>query len=393
MRTGVIVVICCFLALGLRPERARAEGGEPLATFFERLAGLESRRDGAIARIAWYGDSAIVADGYTSELRKRLQRRFGDAGPGFLLASATFDGYLRDGVRMKRQGWEASSVMSGGLDGGRYGYGGVVATSWGGASATFELKGEPVGIVEVWYQAIPKGGKLQLFVDDAAEPLATRSTGRKPGGDAVWRVALEKPAKSLKIRAAGEGQVRVYGVVLERADRGVQLDALGILGMRARRWLNADERHLEEQVEARGVSLVVLSFGGNERVDPSLSEAAHAADLLKTLAALRAGAPEAACVIVAPIAHGREDGGKIVLDPALTKIYNAQRALAAAEGCAYFDTLAAMGGTKALTTWREKKQLSGDYAHLTKKGHEALGTLISDWLLERYDAWKKKSRS
>ena len=42
--------------------------------------------------------------------------------------------------------------------------------------------------------------------------------------------------------------------------------------MRARRWLNADAAHLAEQVRERAPGLLVLNFGGNERVDPSLSE-------------------------------------------------------------------------------------------------------------------------
>lgn len=316
-----------------------------------------------------------------------MQARFGDAGPGFMLATATFDNYLREGVRMKRQGWDASSVIQGNLDNGHYGYGGIVATSFGGATASYEVK-TAVTAIEIWYQGQAKGGRLQLYVDGAGEPTATLSTSEKIG-DQVWHVTLDKPAKILKLRAGGEGQVRVYGVVLDRGATGVQIDALGILGMRARRWLNADKAHLEEQVETRAPDLVVLNFGGNERVDSGLSKASHKADIEKALVALRAGAPKAACVIVAPIAHGEDSAGKIVLDPALTTIYEAQREVAADNGCAFFDTLDVMGGKKALKTWRDKKQISGDYAHLTTKGHEALGGLIADWLLGRYDAWRK----
>lgn len=379
---SLLTSILCLVA-----TPAFAGGAEPLNSFFERLAGLEGK-DARIAKVAWYGDSAVISDGYTGELRARLQKRFGDAGPGFMLASATFDDYLREGVRMKRQGWEASSVISGDLDSGRYGYGGIVATSYGGATATYEAK-EAVSAVEVWYQGHAKGGKLQLFIDGAGEASATQETKMEKVGDDVWRVVLDKPAKTIKLRAGGDGQVRVYGVVLDRGTKGVQLDAVGILGMRARRWLNADKAHLEWQVETRAPDLVVLNFGGNERVDGGLTKAAHKADIEKALAALRAGAPKAACIIVAPIAHGEDKAGKIVLDPALATIYDAQREVAEAKGCAFFDTLEAMGGKKALKTWRDKKQLSGDYAHLTSKGHEALGTLIADWLLGRYDAWRK----
>lgn len=365
---------------------ARAGSPEPLAGFFERL---DTKTAGGLARIAWYGDSAVISDGYTGGVRAALQERFGNGGPGFMLASATFDDYLRDGVRIKRQGWEASSVISGEVESGRYGYGGIVSTSFGGATVTYEVKGDAITAIEVWYQGFPKGGVLQLFIDGAGKPTATQSTRADKVGDQVWRYTLETPAKSVKLRAGGEGLVKVYGVVLGR-DEGVQLDAIGILGMRARRWLNADKDHLSGQVGTRAPDLVVLNFGGNERVDGGLTKAAHKADIEKALAALRAGAPKAACAIVAPIAHGEDKDGKVVLDPDLATIYAAQREVAEEKGCAFFDTLEAMGGKKALKSWREKKQLSGDYAHLTGKGHDVLGALLSEWLLGRYDAWKKQ---
>lgn len=386
-RSFVLPLVTVALAALSTP--ALAASPEPLNGFFERLSGLESKSSQRITKVAWYGDSAVISDGYTGELRSRLQSRFGDAGPGFILAAATFDDYLRDGVKLKRQGWEANSVISGELDSGRYGYGGVVSTSFGGATATYEVKGDAISVVEVWYQGHPKGGKLQLFVDGAGEATATQSTTTSAVGDEVWRYTLDKPAKTVKLRAGGEGQVRVYGVVLERGNSGVELDAIGILGMRARRWTNANKDHLEKQVETRSPDLVVLNFGGNERVDAGLTKAAHKADIEKALSLLRAGAPKAACVIVAPIAHGEDKDGKIVLDPALTTIYEAQREVAEAKGCAFYDTLDAMGGKKALKTWRDKKLISGDYAHLTTKGHEALGGMIADWLLGRYDAWRK----
>jgi len=390
-RAHLVFLVAPLLAVTLMglATPALAAGPEPLNSFFERLAGLEAKTSTRIAKVAWYGDSAVISDGYTGEVRSRLQSRFGDAGPGFMLAAATFDDYLRDGVRMKRQGWVANSVISGELDSGRYGYGGVVSTSFGGATATYEVKGDAVTAVEVWYQGHPKGGKLQLFVDGAGDATATQSTVTSAVGDEVWRYTLDKPARTVKLRAGGEGQVRVYGVVLQRGTSGVELDAIGILGMRARRWLNANQDHLEKQVETRAPDLVVLNFGGNERVDAGLTKTAHKADIEKALAALRAGAPKAGCVIVAPIAHGEDKAGKVVLDPALTAIYEAQREVAEDQGCAFFDTLDAMGGKKALKTWRDKKLISGDYAHLTTKGHEALGGMIADWLLGRYDAWHK----
>jgi len=384
----LLVVAWCVTIWGMSPGGARAAGPtvdpdavKALGPWFQTLGDK-----GDPSRIAWWGDSAIVGDGYTGRVRERLQAVAGKGGPGFMLVQPTFDGYLRDGVRMKRQGWDAFAVIAGDVKAGNYGYGGVIATSYGGASSTFDSD-TPVASVAVHYQAVPKGGKLELYVDGATKPTEVLETASSATKDAVWRPALAKPASSIKLRAGGGGVVKVYGVALEAGPSGVVLDALGILGIRARRWLNADADHLEGQVAARAPDLIVVNFGGNERVDEGLSIKAHTDDLTKALAALRAGAPKAACLIVGPLAHGTPGGGA-KLDPALDTLYAAQRKVAKAEGCAFFDTLAVMGGAKAPKVWHDKKWISGDYAHLTPKGHDHLGDLMADWLLAHHTAWK-----
>lgn len=389
MKTSWLLALTLALPLGASARAASPDvdpsAGRALGSWFTTLHGLEDGSAKGITRVAWYGDSAIISDGFTSVVRDALQARFGDAGPGFILPSPTFDGYLRDGVRMKRSGWDAFAVISGDVKAGNYGYGGVVATSHGGASTTFETKDGEITAVEIYYQAVPKGGVLQLFIDGATKSTYTKDTKAGAATDLVWRQVLEQPAKSLKVRAGGEGVVKVYGVNLEHGTSGVQLDAIGILGMRARRWLNADAAHLKAQVAARAPGLLVLSFGGNERVDESLSLKGHTDDMTKALRALRAGAPKAACLIVGPLAQGEVGGSKI--DPNLDTIYDAQRKVATAEGCAFFDTMGAMGGAKGLQTWLSKGWISGDLAHLTNKGHDRLGKLISDWLMGQYDRW------
>ncbi len=375
---------------------ARAEDPmeRPLHAFFDSLRKAEDPKAARVSKIAYYGDSAIISDGFTGELRSRLQGRFGDAGAGFLLAGPTFDDYRHQGLKYASKGWSSMAVIAGDVKSGRYGYGGVVATSFGGAATSFESKGEFITSIEVYYEAIPKGGNLQVFLNGetkkSADQIATAADKPTPR---VWRFTPEGGVKKVRIRAGGEGLVKVYGVVLNGKSKGVQLDALGILGMRARRWLNADADHVRDQVATRSPDLVVLHFGGNERVDENLSKAGHQADIEKTVALLKAGAPHAACLIVGPLAQGEEKGGKIVYDKSLDDIYPAQREAAKRAGCAFFDTLAAMGGKSALASWRKNKWLEGDYAHLTAKGHKALGDLMAKWMLGLYDTWKTHTAS
>ena len=360
------------------------EGHAHLHAFFDALDGLDAADVGEHVRVAWWGDSAIVGDGYTGALRERLQSRFGDGGPGFTLVAPDFDGYLRKGVRLKRHHWEVMSVLKGGRRDGRYGYGGVAATSYGGAGSTFTTPEPRIERVLIHYRKTQRSGGLQLFIDGSAMPTFTLPKSRGEAGDALWTVPLAKSASSVRLRAAGGGQSILYGVALERDKPGLVLDALGLVGLRARRWRKADEEHLRAQVAMRAPRLLVLAFGGNERVDPQLSVARHAASMREALQRFRAGAPEASCLIVAPIAHAK--GRSTRLDPRLAPIYEAQRQVANEASCAFFDTVEAMGGDEAVAQFRAKRLLGRDLAHLTPAGHKVVGGLLADWLLAAYDA-------
>ena len=361
-----------------------AEGVEHLGAFFGSLDALPQAQPGDHVRIAWWGDSAIVGDGYTGELRRLLQERFGDGGPGFTLVAPDFDGYLRRGVRLKRHHWEVSSVLKGGRKDGRYGYGGVSALSYGGAGSTFITPEPRVDRVRVYHRKGARAGGLQLFIDQAPMPSFSLPKSRGDAGDHVWDLSLDTPARSLRLRAAGGGQSMLYGLALERNTPGLVLDALGLVGLRARRWRKADEEHLRAQVESRGVHLIVLAFGGNERVDSRLSVEGHREVMIQTLRRFRAGAPEASCLLMGPIAHAK--GRSTRLDPRLETIYEAQRQAAQSEGCAFFDTVAAMGGDEAVARFKAKRLLGRDMAHLTPAGHKVVGGLIADWLIGAYGA-------
>lgn len=377
------------LALTLVPTAAaHAEPG--LVPLFQALEATEAPGSQRTTRILWWGDSAVVSDGYTGHLREALQKRFGDGGPGFVHVAPTFSGYLHKQVRMKLNNWERRSILLGSRKANRYGLGGVVSTSFGGASTTYTARDDRTfDVVEVLYRGWKQSGALQLYVGGAGSATEVFSTRRDEPADELWRVELDKPTTEVRVRAGGEGRVSVYGVVLERKGAGVVLDTMGIVGIRARRWFKIDADHFAGQIALRKPDLLVLNFGGNERVDPGLRVEDHAEEMTQMVKLVRAGKPNAGCLLVGPLAHGKWRQGRIVLDPALDKIYQAQRRAAAATGCAFLDTVSVMGGgDRAVSRFRDKGWIAGDLAHLNGKGHRELGRLLAAELLARYDAWK-----
>ncbi|HKX39416.1 MAG TPA: hypothetical protein VJN20_12230, partial [Burkholderiales bacterium] len=56
----------------------------PLANFYDALSALDRGERKEHVRIAWLGDSHAQADFWTGYLRRALQKRFGNGGPGFV---------------------------------------------------------------------------------------------------------------------------------------------------------------------------------------------------------------------------------------------------------------------------------------------------------------------
>jgi len=375
---------------GLVREIEDPSGGG-MAPFYRALAQVASGQAGSMARVAHWGDSTIAADDVTVTLRRRLQDRFGEGGHGFHLAGRGTQPYRHFDVQWQDfRSWTAHSVIHGERRDGRYGLGGILQVGNRGSRAVFQTVdqgpvGRTWGLVEVWYLAHPGSGPLAVRLDEGPwTPLETRSS---PPEDRWFRQEVpEGPPHRLEIEARGP-DVRVYGVVMERTGPGVVWDSLGIVGARANRLLHFDPDHLAAQVARRRPDLLVLAFGGNEAADTRMNHERYRQQLAEVIRRVRAGRPEAGCLLLAPLDQGEVGprGGVRTL-PELPRIVESQRAVAVESGCAFFDTWSAMGGEGAMGRWyRSRPRLGwGDYRHATPAGYEVVGNLLYKALLKGF---------
>lgn len=386
-------------AVRIRPEELEGlvreledPSGHAMDHFYEALYRTARREAGAITRVAQYGDSSIAGDGITSTLRRRFQQRFGDAGHGFVLIARGTMPYRHADVRHDaNDAWRLIELVRGGLRDDLYGYGGVQYRSSHGATARFGTSdrgpvGRAVSRFELWFQRHERGGRIDLRVDSGERAvLETR-------GDAVedaWHV-VEVPdgEHRLELRTAGGGESRLYGMVLEREGPGVVYDSLGMVGARGRRMLGIDAAHFARQHAHRGTNLIVLGFGGNEADDPSTERLDD--DYRRLARLVRRARPEAACLFMAPLDQAeRDERGEVRTLRPVPAIVEAQRRAAAAEGCAFFDTFAAMGGEGSMRRWfRTNPRLAfGDYRHATPAGYTVIGNMLYKALLKGFADW------
>lgn len=365
-------------------------GMEPFFRALRRVEGGEG-----LARASHWGDSTIAADGITSTVRSRLQARFGHGGPGFLSAGMDPQWMMRADVGLGRHGeWSTATLLNGGGEG-RYGFGGIVSTAAPEAWVSFSSPKLDDGTrlrlhhFEVWYQAAPDRGSWWSSLDGAGSGSGS-ATASAPI-DRFHRVDREKGYTRAAIGASAEGAATFYGVVMETAGPGVVWDALGVTGVGTHSFRQQGRRHLQNQVAARKPDLLVVMLGGNELGSDLLEGdgAAYVPYFLEVLGRLRAGAPDAGCLILTPIDQGTRSGGPARSKPALATLIGAHRAAADQAGCAFWDAQGAMGGAGSIVRWSLLKPPLAwtDLLHLSTAGQEIVGNLLADAVEADYDRW------
>lgn len=366
-----------------------------LDAWFRSMAMAANGAPGHVARALHWGDSTIAGDGITRTVRKRLQARFGDGGPGFLAVQVDPRWASRPGVLRTTKGpWKTRTITFGGAGNKYYGLGGTVSTAQGKATST--LGGSKVGDTrqllhkfDIAYQNRPGGGTLVVQVEGGEG--ATFQTHADTVFDSFHTFTAPAGARKLVVQGQGDGPVTVYGVALETEGPGVTWETLGVAGAGQGSMFRQGPNHLARQVAWRDPDLVVYQMGGNELGYPSLKSGGGRVwkeRYVKVVRRLRAGAPDASCLLITPLDQAERVRGAIKSKPTMATMVKLQRETARELGCGFWDAQAAMGGSGSFGVWMSKKLAWSDLYHLTNKGLALIGHTLADALEAAYDDWR-----
>ncbi len=379
-------------ALGLfvpiEPESADAQ---PLGSFYAALDRLQAGEDDdGKVRVLVYGGSHTDADVYPHYLRRYLQERFGDGGHGFVHVARPWRWYRHIDVDVEGlQHWKTEHAQrrSGRLDG-LYG---LMGASLSARSKKAFGKVVPVqGVVgskyELYYLQQPKGGTFRLYVD--GEPKAKVKTKAKTLGPGYHAFELPEGEHTVELRLLGDGEVRMFGMTIERDTPGVVVDTLGIGGTKASNILAWDDATWGDNVRHRAPDLVTLFYGTNE-ANGNASLEGYEADLRQVIDRLRVHAPQASCLLIGPGDFpAPAPDGTWMPRPRVTEIIDTQRRVAADVGCGFWDTRAFMGGELSMTQWAssDPPMARPDHIHFTRRGYTRIGMALVDAMMVAYDA-------
>lgn len=331
---------------------------------------------GASARLTFWGASHTASDQYTSTIRSLLRRRVGDGGAGLVMPAMPFSLYeMRDFDVDPDRAFIGRFVRGTHREPGVYGRAGMALDVEGRASAELVPRSSNIAHVELWAMAQDGGGSATLSIDGVE--VATLDSGGSTRADRLVRAIADVPpgAHRIGVGVAGDGPVRLFGVMVENATPGVIVEAFGVPGARARDQLPWDEAGFREQVGARPPDLVAIAYGTNESADGTPLSSVEST-LREALDRLQLAAPSAACLVIGPSDRPRYRGSEWMARPRSTAMAALYHRQALEHGCAFFDTLAWQGGAGAMPAWVASGLGLSDHVHLTEEGYARMGRAI-----------------
>jgi lysophospholipase L1-like esterase len=350
-----------------------------------------SLRRKEVTRILHYGDSPTTADSITSDVRRLLQARFGDAGHGFVLIAKPWAWYGHNGIRLAGNGWQIEPASQKRAPDGFHGLGGV---SFRGEPGAFSRVGLPDGHYSnavVYYLAQPGGGSFTVVNlnnpgEEKIVEVNTDAEVKKPG---FAEFALPPRTTTIELRVTS-GNVRLFGYRFDKAQPGVQYSSLGINGGQVQMVLRSFERtQWMDVLRHESPALVVLNYGTNESIYPAYVENQYPDELRQVIARIREAVPDASLLLMGPMDRGTMNaGGDIVTPESLQTLIAVQKKVAAETGCAFFNTFEAMGGAGTMGRWyhAQPRLVSADFMHPLPAGAAKVGVLFEDALLQGYAA-------
>jgi lysophospholipase L1-like esterase len=349
-----------------------------LGRFFERLEAVEEKQAGALVRITHLGDSPLTGDLISGEARQMLQAELGDGGPGFVLAARPWGWYSHQGVGIEAKGWTAMSPVLLPGNGGRHGLG-LVSFTGSSDSARSEIRREHGTFARavVTFSAAPGRGTLLVSVDGGPDEEVSTSAPEFRVGH--FASAAPGGATRIALRPKGDGEVTLYGVVLETDGPGLVYDAVGANGASIQALNLLEETDWIEALALRQSDLIILNYGTNESTMEGIGGPRYEKEYAEAIRRVRKALPDASVLVMAPMDRGvRLDDGSIGTPPSIRRLVSVQRRIAKENGCAYFDTFAAMGGEGTMARWYENdpRLVTGDFTHTTKPGSDRVARLL-----------------
>ncbi|MFN4080268.1 MAG: GDSL-type esterase/lipase family protein [Saprospiraceae bacterium] len=363
------------------------ENVEYLRPFFEKLY-HQRVKGGKKLQVVHIGDSHVLGDYFTREVRRRLQREFGNAGRGlvFPYKLAASNG-PRDFMVEAAGRWQGSNCQRDLSPVTRYGISGfLVQTTTPNGALHFRLRDSTTSEVQLFTKVTVFHRKTADDFDFQILDEQTRQEAQLLIEGSQYRsYYFDRPVSQFTLSAlpAQEGQrkLEIDGVIVENELSGLIYHTIGVNGAKFSDFARSEL--FVRQLSELSPDLVVLSFGTNEAQGKMPTEYLYQQiDLLVTQ--ILDASPASLILLTTPADSYLRGKG---FNPNLPIVRHAIVRYAREKGYALWDLYAIGGGEKSAESWKKSGLMASDSVHFSKIGYAVQGKLFYQSLIQAYNGF------
>lgn len=373
-----------------------------LDRFFEKLRALWLGESDENAVYAQWGDSLVINDHYTGELRRRLQARFGDAGHGFLFMGNPVRHMGFQGIRLAlSERWQVRSIIrESGTSGIAFGFAGAEFVP--NANPSFRIRSDydendrefrRFGVLYHVPESVGTG-TLRYEDDDGTREVSLPPISGREG--LVW-VDTERLVSDVRFDGFDQ-RLKYYGIIVETGDPGVIVDNLGLVSGRIFFLLKIEEEQWAEQVDLRDPDVMSLWYGvnssGMERDVFQRRRPEYEQQYREVLRRVRSHHPDRDCMVISVGTRGDAVGRHVINDDSLDLVAEVARDVSAEAYCAFLDAYEMIGGETSASDWyfARPQLMADDLHHFTVRGYWRFAELVERELMREFLGYLSERR-
>ncbi|MCU4154834.1 hypothetical protein J1N10_02530 [Carboxylicivirga sp. A043] len=363
---------------------------EQLETFHQQL--VKSTKDKRNLRILHYGDSQIEGDRITAYIREAFQNRFGGSGPG--LTTIYDPQRINPSVWLDSKGdWKIHSAFNRKYHLSNRAYGLM------GQTASLEAKSEGAFKISASRWAEKHAShyqKVRLFIAPHTDTLVIKGQIKNTEviNDALapsknlteinWE--FEQLSPTLQFELSSKARVHILGCALDSI-AGISVDNIAMRGQSTPLLHRTDADLFAAMGEHLEIGMIIFQFGTN--IVPTVAPNYHfyKVQMAKQFDLLKKYLPEVPVIIVGVADAAHFNNGQLESHQHLSRIRDAQKAIALENNFAFFDLYEAMGGSGSIIKWSENEPPLAltDYIHFTRLGGKKAANYLTKALWQHFD--------
>ena len=367
-------------------------GNQYLATFFEKLFQLETKKEGNV-RIAYFGDSMTDGDLIVKDFRTYLQEKFGGQGVGFVNITSE-SASSRSSITHEFSGnWKTQSYLKVKRPSNPFGVNGHVFyandtanVAWVKYKANKTRFASELPRPTLFYgSSSNKEGKV--FYMSGADTIVKKLTPNK----LVNTIALsEGNLKSIKVNFKKADSIPIYGFNFDDG-KGVHVDNFSNRGNSGLPIGSFDVATMRAFHSKLDYDLIVLQYGANVLNYGSLNYGWYEKRMTKVVAHLKDCFPGVSILIVSTADKSTKYDLEMKTDSAVVPLNTAQKRYAIKSESSFVNMYTLMGGDGSMIQWVEQEpaRANKDYTHFNHRGAKQAANLIFTQLNQGYEMYKE----